>query len=232
MNNISNINCNINCNICNEKLLQQKNEEFFKCKKCFHIQKFIEKKIESNSNDDFYILSLFLLLRYYYINKNIKTKTKLLIITDFIDKSQFVLLEKLKTMLKNIGSFNNIYPTIINFRSLENDQDEKFYETYDIVLIQNFNKCENPAKIMNLISNNFYIFINTKKYNTNGIKDDDNNYFNSNSMKLLCEKNNLCLNLVLHNGNDYFFEITKENTLDSNLIDELYNEIVDGIYDN
>jgi len=91
-----------------------------------------------------------------------------------------------------------------------------------------------------LLSENGLLFIQTSQKNMILENDFDTcyhehlNFFNTNSMKRLVEKNGLILNNVQENtihGTSYIFEITKKLSKDSNVIETLFNEMETGLYD-
>jgi nucleoside-diphosphate-sugar epimerase/2-polyprenyl-3-methyl-5-hydroxy-6-metoxy-1,4-benzoquinol methylase len=124
---------------------------------------------------------------------------------------------------------------------------EKKYGTaqFDIIVAQNVfahthdvNKFLTCAK--ELLSEKGIIFIQTSQKNmilehkADTAYHEHLSFFNTNSMKLLCQKNGLILNNVMEDsihGISYIFEITKTLSKNSNVVDTLLNEMDQGFYD-
>jgi nucleoside-diphosphate-sugar epimerase/SAM-dependent methyltransferase len=122
---------------------------------------------------------------------------------------------------------------------------QETYHTFDVVLAQNvFAHIDYPSKFLglckDLTDSHSLVYIQTSQANMIRNSEFDTAYhehlsfFNTNSMKLLCDNNDLCLNrvdLVPIHGTSYVFEILHQKTADSNVVDFLYAELENGLYD-
>ena len=116
---------------------------------------------------------------------------------------------------------------------------------FDIIVCQNvFGHVDNVNEFLNctkqLLSDTGILFIQTSQKDLIINDEFDSCYaehlsfFNTNSMKLLCQKNGLILNNVMEDpihGKSYIFEITKTLSKNSNVVNTLINEIESGLYD-
>lgn len=118
------------------------------------------------------------------------------------------------------------------------------YEDFDVIIAQNvFAHVDSPGKFLNgcikLMHDNSIVYIQTSqaKMIENGEWDtayhEHLSFFNGNSMNVLCKKYGVSLNRIdlthIH-GTSYVFEITKNQTTDSNTIDRIYTELEKGLY--
>ena len=118
------------------------------------------------------------------------------------------------------------------------------YGHFDIIIAQNvFAHIDNPNEFLNfckqLTLKDSLILIQTSQKNMiiNGEFDtayhEHLSFFNTNSMKYLCQTNNMILNRVdetpIH-GTSYLFEVTSTQTIDNNVSEILYNEMINGLY--
>jgi nucleoside-diphosphate-sugar epimerase/SAM-dependent methyltransferase len=149
---------------------------------------------------------------------------------------------------KNISSHKTEHDVYCEFFGKEtvNKLEKKYgQEKFDIIVAQNvFGHVHNVNEFLTcakqLLSENGILFIQTSQKNMILEHDFDTCYaehlsfFNTNSMKLLCQRNGLILNNVnddpIH-GTSYIFEITKKMSKNSNVIDTLFNEMESGLYD-
>lgn len=126
-----------------------------------------------------------------------------------------------------------------------NKLNKKYDEVkFDIITAQNvFGHINNLNEFLTcskrLLSKNGIILIQTSQKDFIINNEFDNcyhehlNFFNTNSMKILCEKNGLFLNNVMYHtihGISYIFEITKKLSKNSNVVEKLFNEMESGLY--
>lgn len=106
-----------------------------------------------------------------------------------------------------------------------------------IILYNIFQWIESPKDIISLCMRNCsIIFISTPKYNNNATHQRDTNgkwYYSINAMKLLCEMCNVFLCTVRQNNEHVVYEIHKfqKPNSNSNVIESLYSDIENGVYD-
>lgn len=149
---------------------------------------------------------------------------------------------------KNISSKKKQHDIYCEFFGIDTvDKLIKKYGTsnFDIIVAQNvFAHLDNVNEFLTctkkLLSEKGILLIQTSQKNLILENDFDSAYhehlsfFNTNSMKLLCEKNELFLNNVnkdpIH-GTSYIFEITKKLYKNSNVAEILSKEIESGLYE-
>lgn len=145
--------------------------------------------------------------------------------------------------LKN-NTTHDIYCNFFN-QDIVNLFKEK-YDKFDLIIAQNvFAHINYPNEFLKycneLLSENGIIFIQTSQKNMISNNEFDTVYhehisfFNTNSMNILCKKNNLILNKITSNeihGTSYIFEIRKYKTDDNNLYEILNIEKNNGLYNN
>ena len=147
---------------------------------------------------------------------------------------------------KNISSKKTEHDIYCGFFKPETvNKLNKKYVNFDIIVAQNvFPHTNNLNEFLTcakqLLSETGTLLIQTSQKDMILENDFDSCYaehlsfFNTNSMKILCEKNNLFLNNVeedaIH-GTSYIFEITKTLSKKSNVVLTLFNEMESGLYD-
>lgn len=118
------------------------------------------------------------------------------------------------------------------------------YNEFDIIIAQNvFAHTDKVHDFLqsckNIMNTNSKLYIQTSQKNMIIENEFDTAYsehlsfFNTNSMKILCEKNGLFLNNVMEetiHGSSYIFEITKTLSKNSNVLDTLMKEFCSGLY--
>lgn len=204
----------VNCEICNNEMINV--FLFIYCPNCFHKQECL--KLQKNPK---------------LINNEV--------IIDILDTNNFDFKSPIKILdlnFKNTNILNNVkkyfhYKNLetisvgftaykkenyYNYKIISNENDLHIYEKFDIIIIENL---ENPYKTIkfckSITHENSIIYVN-------------NTYskFTTNSMNYLCNRNNLILNNIYDN----IYEIRYNKTYNSNTIDILYNEMINGYYDN
>jgi hypothetical protein len=206
-------------------------EQFFPlnlhlCPNCFHLQ------INCNVN--------FTNLNYNYnyedINNDIieeiifNNKEKKIIYIDFQK-------DNLKIILKN--SKYNV--SCKGYNCLLFDKLKKIYKTFDIIIVKNVFEHEMMFDyVKQLMNDNSYLYIEANRKNMifenkfDLINHKTLNFFNTISMNLLCNKNDLILcNVFMTNKydkNNYVFEISKKEKENSNLYETIKLELENGIY--
>ena len=149
---------------------------------------------------------------------------------------------------KNISSHKTEHDVYCEFFGPEtvNKLNKKYGEAkFDIIVCQNvFGHVHNVNEFLTcakqLLSETGILLIQTSQKNMILENKTDTGYhehlsfFNTNSMKLLVEKNGLFLNNVQEDpihGISYIFEITKKLSKNSNVLETLFNEMEVGLYD-
>jgi SAM-dependent methyltransferase len=125
------------------------------------------------------------------------------------------------------------------------DNLKETFGNFDVIVAQNvFAYVRDPLELLEkckrISHENTVIYIQTSHANviTNNefetVRHGHLSYFNTNSMKQMCEKSGLVLHKVSkvdEGGSSYLFEIHQSEKPGSNTIDVLYDEIVKGMYD-
>lgn len=152
-----------------------------------------------------------------------------------------------ENIYKNISSHkteHDVYCEFFGQNSVDKLKKKYGKENFDIIVCQNvFGHIHNVSEFLTcakqLLSEKGILFIQTSQKNLIINDEFDSCYaehasfFNTNSMKLLCEKNGLILNNVMEDpihGTSYIFEITKKLSEDSNVHQILFNEMESGLY--
>lgn len=152
------------------------------------------------------------------------------------------------SIYKNISSHKTEHDLYCEFFGHEtvNKLNKKYGEAkFDIIICQNvFGHVHNVNEFLTcakqLLSETGILLIQTSQKNMILENKTDTGYhehlsfFNTNSMKLLVEKNGLFLNNVQEDpihGISYIFEITKKLSKNSNVVETLFNEMEAGLYD-
>ena len=216
------------CNFLDYNPLHINNESnyplhLYYCINCYHIQLDYNIPHEYIENIENSFISkeivIYFILRLYNLNLNVN-----------FDKINIL----------HVGTKNNIIELLLNDINLHTNitscitfdcLDLKKNSTFDIIILENHCNMNNIKYLMNensILFINSPILLNTRN-NVNIISHDNLNYYNTNSMNLICAKNNLILNSVVNNS---IFEITLRKTADSNIIQSLFNEEKLGFYIN
>lgn len=171
---------------------------------------------------------------------NLSEKSDINIITVGVDAAQNV--------YENISSKKSKHDIFCDFfgkKICEKIHKKYNKNSFDIIVAQNvFAHLDNVNEFLyctnELLSEKGILIIQTSQKNLIINDEFDSCYhehlsfFNTNSMKILCEKNGLILNNVKEDsihGTSYIFEITKKLSKNSNVIEILMQEIQSGIYD-
>lgn len=234
------------------------------CENCYHIQKnctidnrvlYNEYRCTSNADKEYFLyFAIAKLARFKHFYPE-KSQLKVLDVA-CNDGSQLdafkIVASQLNIDVITVGvSASNIYSKghniIIDYFnektvSLLNDK----YQTFDIIIAHNvFEHIDYPKEFLllmrSLSSTSSFIYIQcaeakiiqNAKFDT--LNHDRHSVFNTNSMKLLCESQDLVLNkisLEAINGTSYVFEILFNTTFDNNVAETLYNELEAGLYSN
>lgn len=153
-----------------------------------------------------------------------------------------------ENIYKNISSKKTEHDLYCEFfgKNTVNKLEKKYGKAqFDIIVAQNvFAHTHNVNEFLTcakeLLSEKGIIFIQTSQKDLIINNEFDSCYaehlsfFNTNSMKLLCQKNGLILNNVMEDsihGRSYIFEITQKMFKNSNVIDTLMKEMESGLYD-
>ena len=116
-----------------------------------------------------------------------------------------------------------------------------FAGPFDIIIVQDVLECiEYPHAFLkmckNMMDTNSILIIETKgkdmvvNKNYNHLSHMILSYFSVNSMKILCQRNDLVLNFITETEQTYLFEIRKENTTDTNMIKFMLNDLERNVY--
>jgi len=152
------------------------------------------------------------------------------------------------SIYKNISSHKTEHDVYCEFFGTEtvNKLNKKYGEAkFDIIVCQNvFGHVHNVNEFLTcakqLLSETGILLIQTSQknmileYDFDSVYAEHASFFNTNSMKILCEKNGLFLNNVMDDpihGTSYIFEITKKLSKNSNVVETLFNEMEAGLYD-
>lgn len=238
------------------------------CDNCFHVQLNCVVDPEKLFNNYLYISgtsdtlkNYFKLFAEYTVTRHPGPYNKLKILDIACnDGSQLDCFPEEYTRV-GVDPAKNIYETITKNKKLDiyceyftqstvTKLKEKYHD-FDIIIAQNvFAHVDNPGEFLRLckqlMNDNTVCFIQTSQKNMikNGEFDtayhEHLSFFSTNSMKLLCESNDLFLNKVSNNvihGTSYIFEILKTHMKsrdiqgDYNVIDVIYKEMCENIYD-
>jgi 2-polyprenyl-3-methyl-5-hydroxy-6-metoxy-1,4-benzoquinol methylase len=137
---------------------------------------------------------------------------------------------------------HDIYCEFFNTKTVSKLRDK--YGTFDIIIAQNvFAHINYPHEFLTMIkelmNDNTRLYIQTSQKNMilenqfDTIYHEHINFFNTNSMKILCELNKLFLNNIEEaevHGNSYIFIISKQKSKNSNLNEVLEEEKNKGLY--
>jgi len=137
---------------------------------------------------------------------------------------------------------HDIYCEFFNEKTV--DKLKLKYGTFDIIVAQNvFAHIDYPSDFLNyvykLMNDTTQIYIQTSQKNMilenqfDTVYHEHLSYFNTNSIKILCEQNNLILNNIdehqIH-GTSYIFNISKQSSVISNTKSVLEQETKKGLY--
>lgn len=133
-----------------------------------------------------------------------------------------------------------------HFDTTSQSQLKEKYKVFDLIVAKNvFERVGNPQQLLQqckrLCALDGLIYIQGSQANMifNGefynAHHEHLSFFNTNSMKLLCAQNDLVLNKIEYGitkpyCTSYIFEISNSHTMDSNLGEILYDEMVKGLY--
>jgi hypothetical protein len=229
---VKNLDNNHNCIICNT-VIQKWISDCLLCTNCFHITS--KKNTINQLVPDFSISNLNLMS---FQNKTIKIIDLNFNNSQILDNFEdFFNNKKVNTLTVGItpSSFTNMEfkdHRIIN-KMLNRDtclELQGLYSNFDIIIYNNIQNHNNPHAILDYcksISNkDSFIYLTTNK-NITSLSN-----FSTNSMNQLCNRNNLILNnIYINQDGNRIYEIVYNRTQNSNVINILYNEMINNYYE-
>lgn len=226
------------------------------CNNCFHLQK--NTQMSSNITLGHYNTELYKEFVLQSVEKHHKNKKRIKILN--INDNNTVLLDQLlndicyianlpKTSIHTVSLSQNFNPSYFSkhkcYKDILSEDSLRYlkenYDSFDIIILNTtLLTSNNPTQILKQCShlcnsNSSIIGINYYSINPIDYMNIDKSlaqFFNTNSLKHICEKNSLQLNNISTNANYSFYELTSQHTkqLKRNVISNLYNEITTNTY--